>query len=98
MRIALYIVDELISNLSRFNDLHVIARNSSFIYRNQEMPHSRIGEELKVKFLVEGKLAQRDSQIFANVQLVEARSGVVVWSDQFEESVEALSSLQNRFF
>lgn len=87
------IVEELISNLARFRDLHVIARNSSFIYRHQQLPHSKIGEELNVKFLVEGSLTQRDNLIVASVQLVEAQSGIVIWSDQFAESIETLSSL-----
>jgi len=89
------IVDDLTTNLARFRDLHVTARNSSFAYRNRDLPLDKIGEELRVRYLVEGSLQKDGDSIRVTTQLIEAQSGFHVWAERYDFGMERVAGLRD---
>jgi TolB-like protein len=68
-------VEDIITALSRFRSLFVIARNSSFAYRGKPVDIKQVGRELGVRYVVEGSVRQIDGELRVAVQLVDAQSG-----------------------
>ena len=75
------IAESLISNLARHRDIHVIARNSAFSYRNNDTPVAKIAKELGVRFLVQGRIEQQDERICLTVHLIDTETGFHVWTE-----------------
>jgi adenylate cyclase len=75
------ITGDIITNLSRFRDLLVIARHSAFLFRDARVPPRVIGDELGVRYLMTGGLQRHGSRVRINVELSEIESGRVIWSD-----------------
>jgi adenylate cyclase len=78
------ISEGIIRELSRFPQLFVIARNSSFTYKGQPVKVQKISEELGVRYVVEGSLQSSDDQIRVTAQLIDATSGDHLWSNRFD--------------
>lgn len=89
------IVEDIITNLARFQDLHVIARNSSFAYRGKALDVGKIGAELGVRYLVEGSLARIGDSVRVTAQLIEAETGYHLWAERCDESLAGLSGLRD---
>jgi TolB-like protein len=89
------IVEDIITNLARFHDLHVIARNSSFAYGNRKPDHNRIGEELGVRYIVEGSLQREGDSVRVTAQLIEAQTGFHVWAERYDENIEGIAGLRD---
>ncbi len=90
------IVEDVITNLARFRDLHVIARNSAFAYRNLDLPMRKIGHELGARYVVEGSLQRIGDNVRLTAQLIEAESGYHVWAERYDEKVSALPDLRDQ--
>ena len=88
--------DEILTALSRFRELFVIARTSSFTYKGKSVDVRRIGRELGVRYVLEGSVRKAAGRLRITGQLVDATSGVHVWSDRFEGSKEDIFDLQDR--
>ena len=69
------ITKDIITDLSRFRSLFVIARNSSFSYKGQAVKVQEIGADLGVQYLVEGSVRGSGDRVRITVQLVEAATG-----------------------
>jgi adenylate cyclase len=69
------ITEDIITELSRYNELFVIARNSSFRYRGESVDMKRVGRELGVEYLVEGSIRKAGNRFRITAQLIEAASG-----------------------
>lgn len=78
------VTDDLITLLSRTPGLFVIARNSSSRYRGGDVSAKEIGEELGVRYVVEGSIRHLGGQLRVNVQLVEAASEKHIWAQRFD--------------
>ena len=90
------ITEDIITELSRFRQLHVLARNSSFRYRGQDVDVVRAGRELGVQYLVEGSVRRIGDRIRITAQLVEAESGHHVWAERFDRKQEELFAVQDQ--
>ena len=88
--------DEIITALSRFRGLFVVARTSSFTYKDQTADVKQIGRELGVRYILEGSVRKAGSRVRIVGQLVDASNGVHLWADRFEGSVEDIFDLQDR--
>jgi adenylate cyclase len=66
---------DIITALSRYPSLFVIARNSTFTYKGQSVDVKRVGRELGVRYVLEGSLRKSSDRIRVNAQLVEAGTG-----------------------
>jgi len=89
------ITEDIITELSRFRMLAVVARNSSFIYRDQAVDVKRVGDELHVGFVVEGSVRKLDRRVRITVQLINAETRRHVWADKYDVELEELFDVQD---
>ena len=90
------IVEEIITALSHFSTMFVIARNSSFTYKGRDISAKQIGQELGVRYLVEGSVRKAGNQVRLTGQLVDAGKGVHLWAQRFDGSLTDVFDLQDQ--
>ena len=90
------VVEEIITALSRFRELFVIARNSSFTYKGRAVDVKQVGRELGVRYVLEGSVRKAPNRIRITVQLIEAISGIHLWADRIEGTVGDIFELQDQ--
>ncbi len=90
------VVDDLITALSRFRSFAVIARNSSFAYKGRAVDVRRVGEELGVRYALEGSVRRAGNRLRINAQLVDAEIGSHLWAQNFDGGVEDIFSVQDQ--
>ncbi len=89
------ITEDIITELSRFRDLFVIARNSSFSFKGRAVKVQEIGRDLGVGYLVEGSVRKSGNRVRVTVQLIEAASGNHVWAERYDRQLEDIFDLQD---
>jgi TolB-like protein/class 3 adenylate cyclase len=89
-------VEEIITALSRIRWLFVIARNSSLTYKGQAADVKQVGRELGVRYVLEGSVRKAGTQVRITGQLIDALTGVHLWADRFDGSLEDVFELQDR--
>ncbi len=89
-------VEDIITALSRFKSLFVIARNSSFSYKGKSPDIRQVGRELGVRYVLEGSVRKAGGQVRITGQLIDAASGAHLWADRFEGSLDDIFDLQDR--
>jgi TolB-like protein/Tfp pilus assembly protein PilF len=87
--------DTLISSLSQLPNLSVKARSSVFRYKGKETSPVTIGKELNVQALLNGRIAERGDQLTLTLELVDAQTENVIWSEQYNRKQADLISLQS---
>ncbi len=90
------VVEEIITALSRVRWLFVIARNSSFIYRDCAFDVKQIGRELGVGYVLEGSMRKAADRIRITGQLIDATTGSQLWAERFEGTLDDIFQLQDR--
>ena len=89
-------VEEILTALSRFRSLFVIARNSSFAYKGPSVDIKRVGRELGVRYVLEGSVRRSADRVRITAQLIDALSGAHLWADRFDGALEDVLDLQDR--
>ncbi|HET6622190.1 MAG TPA: adenylate/guanylate cyclase domain-containing protein [Dongiaceae bacterium] len=89
------ITEDIITELARFRHLQVMARNSSFRYRGQDVDVQRVGRELGVQYLLEGSVRRLGNRIRITVQLIDTATGHHVWAERFDRNEEELFAVQD---
>ncbi len=89
-------VEEIITALSRIRWLFVIARNSSFSYKGRAIDLKQIGQELGVRYVLEGSVRKASNRVRIAGQLIDASTGVHLWADRFEGGLENIFDLQDQ--
>jgi len=89
------ITDDIITALSRFRSIFVIARNSSFQYRDKPTDVRRIARELGVQYVVEGSVRRGGNQLRIKAQLVDATTGNHVWAERYDRSLDDVFTIQD---
>ncbi|MET4280084.1 MULTISPECIES: tetratricopeptide repeat protein [unclassified Bradyrhizobium] len=89
------IVEEIITALSRFKSLFVIARNSSFTYKGKAVDIKQVGRELGVRYVVEGSVRKGAGTLRITGQLIDATTGAHLWADRFEGRLDNVFALQD---
>jgi TolB-like protein len=90
------IVEDIITALSRFNALFVIARNSSFTYKGRSVDVKQVGRELGVRYVLEGSVRKAGSKLRITGQLIDAASGAHLWAERFDGGLEDIFDLQDQ--
>jgi adenylate cyclase len=90
------ISDDIITELSRFRQLRVVARNSSFQFRGPNVDVGRVSRELGILYVLEGSVRRLGNRIRITAQLVDASSGHHVWADRFDRPLEELFDVQDQ--
>ena len=81
------IVEDIITALSRFKTLFVIARNSSFTYKGRAADVKQVGRELGVRYVLEGSIRKSANRVRITGQLVDTAIGTHIWADRFDGGV-----------
>jgi adenylate cyclase len=89
------IAEDIITELSRYPDLFVVARNSSFTYRGKVAPVADVGRELGVRYVLEGSVRRAGKRIRVSAQLIEAGSGKHLWAERYDRDLEDLFAIQD---
>ncbi|HET6669843.1 MAG TPA: hypothetical protein VFH15_06385, partial [Pyrinomonadaceae bacterium] len=87
--------ETLISSLSQLQNLNVKARSSVFRYKGKEFDSKKIGAELSVQAILNGRVAQRGDQLTLTLELVDAQTENVIWSQQYNRKQTDLVTLQS---
>ena len=89
------IAEDIITELSRYPDLFVIARNSSFTYRGKAVRVADVARELGVQYVLEGSVRRAGNRVRINAQLIDAASSKHIWAQRYDRSLEDLFSVQD---
>jgi adenylate cyclase len=89
------ITEDIITELSRFRSLFVIARNSAFQYRDKAADVRRVARELGVQYVVEGSVRKAGSRLRITAQLIEAATGNHLWAEHFDRPLDDVFAIQD---
>jgi adenylate cyclase len=89
------IAEDIITALSRYPSLFVIARNSSFTFRGRAVDVKQVGRELGVRYVLEGSLRKPGNRIRVTAQLVEAATGNDVWAERYDRDLADIFAVQD---
>ncbi len=90
------IVEDIITALSRFKSLFVIARNSSFTYKGKTVDVKQAGRELGVRYLLEGSVRKAANRVRITGQLIDSVTGAHLWADHFDGTLDDIFDLQDQ--
>jgi len=90
------ITENLTTDLSRIRNSFVIARNTAFTFKGKSVGAKEIGEELGVRYVLEGSVQRDQNRVRVNAQLIDAETGAHLWADRFEEDLADLFKLQDQ--
>ena len=88
-------VEEIITALSRFKWLFVIARNSSFTFKGRAVNIKEVGRQLGVRYVLEGSVRKASGKVRITGQLIDAVTGAHIWADSFERDLTDIFALQD---
>jgi adenylate cyclase len=88
------ITEDIITELSRFHALFVIARNSTFTYKDKPADVRQVARELGVRYVLEGSARKAGNRARVSAQLVDARTGNHLWAEHFDRTLEDVFALQ----
>ena len=89
-------VEDITTALSRFRQLFVIARNSSFTYKGRAVDVKQVGRELGVRYVLEGSVRKAANRVRITGQLIDAATGTHLWADRFEGDLADIFHLQDQ--
>jgi TolB-like protein/class 3 adenylate cyclase len=89
------ISEDIITDLSKLSELHVIARNSTFTYKGKPVDVKRVGRELGVHYVVEGSVRKAGNRIRVTGQLVDTATGAHLWADRFDRELNDIFAVQD---
>jgi TolB-like protein len=89
------ISDDIITDLSKLSGLVVIARSSSFTYKGKTIGVQQIGQDLKVRYLLEGSVRKAGDRVRINAQLVETSTGQHLWAERYEGKMDDIFTFQD---
>ena len=89
------ITEDVITELSRFRSLSVIARTSAFAYKNRDVNIQTIGDQLGVDYAVEGSVRRIGNRVRITAQLIEAATGKHVWANRYDREIDDIFDVQD---
>ena len=89
------ISEDIITDLSKLSELHVIARNSTFTYKGRPVDVKQVGRELGVRYVLEGSVRKAGNRVRVTGQLIDAINGAHVWADRFDRDLTDIFAVQD---
>jgi adenylate cyclase len=89
------IVDDIVTELSRFSELFVIARNSSFQYKGKAVDLRQVASDLGVRYVLEGSVRRGGDRIRIGAQLIDAATGALRWAERYDRALEGIFAIQD---
>src|SRR2546429_10004366 len=87
------ITDEIITALSRFRDLLVISRNSTFVYKGKAVKAQEVAREFGVEYILEGSVRKAGDRIRVTLQLIDAETDRHVWAERYDRQPERIFAI-----
>ena len=88
------ITEDIITELSRFHSLFVIARNSTFTYKGKAVDVRTVARELGVRYVLEGGIRKASTRIRVTAQLIDALTGSHIWAERYDRVLEDIFAVQ----
>jgi adenylate cyclase len=89
------ITEEIITALSKIPKFFVVARNSTFTYKGKPVKIQQVGQELGVRYVLEGSVQKAGDKIRINAQLIDALTGNHLWAERYERNLHDLFAVQD---
>jgi adenylate cyclase len=89
------ITEDIITELSRFRNLFVIARNSSFTYKSRAVNIQEVGRDLGVHYILEGSVRRAGNRVRVTAQLIDAETGHHIWAERYDRQLEDIFAVQD---
>lgn len=89
------LAEDIITELSRFSELFVIARNSSFSFKGQNVDIKEVARRLGVQFVVEGSVRKAGNRIRVTAQLIDSSDGTHIWAERYDRQLEDIFDVQD---
>ena len=89
------LTEDIITELSRFSDLFVISRNSTFTYKGKKFLAADVARELNARYVVEGSVRKAGNRVRINVQLIDGHADRHVWAERYDRDLEDVFALQD---
>jgi adenylate cyclase len=89
------LTEDIITELARFKDIYVLARNTTFQYKGQSVDIPAVGKKLGAKYVLEGSVRKSSDQVRISAQLIDARSGAHVWADRYDRNLSDIFVVQD---
>lgn len=89
------VTEDIITNLSRFHALAVISRNSTFIFKNRDIPLREIGDQLRIQYVVTGSIRKSSNKIRLSVELFDCKADAPLWRERYQRDVDDIFDIQD---
>jgi TolB-like protein/Tfp pilus assembly protein PilF len=90
------ITEDILTELSRFRSLTVIARHSSFAFRDHSFDFAKVGQRLDVQFVVDGSVRRAGDRVRITARLIDAESGSQLWSEHYDRALTEIFAVQDQ--
>ena len=89
------LTEDILTDLSRFRDLFVISRNTSFKFKAQAVDVKKVARDLGVQYVVEGSVRKSGNRVRVTVQLIDAESDHHIWAERYDRDLEDIFAIQD---
>jgi adenylate cyclase len=89
------ISEDIITDLSKLSDVHVIARNSSFVYKGKSVSVPDVAKTLGVRYVLEGSVRRAGAKVRVTAQLIDSQTGGHVWANRFDRDLTDIFAVQD---
>jgi adenylate cyclase len=89
------LTEDIITELSRFRDILVISRNSTFVYKGKSVNIQEVAKALKVQYVVEGSVRKAGNRVRITVQLIDAETDRHIWAERYDRQLEDIFAIQD---
>jgi len=89
------ITEDIITDLSKISGLFIVARNTTFTYKNKPVKVQQVSQDLRVNFILEGSVRKSGSRVRVTAQLVEGKEGGHVWADRWDRDLTDIFAIQD---
>ena len=89
------LTEDILTQLSRFSDLFVISRNSTFTYKGKATKVQDVARDLGVQYVVEGSVRKAGERVRVTVQLIDGANGRHVWAEKYDRNLEDIFAIQD---
>jgi adenylate cyclase len=89
------ITEDLITDLSKLSGLFVISRNSVFLYKGKAVKPDQVGQDLGVRYMLEGSVRKAANRVRITAQLVDVTTGYQLWADRYDRELQDIFAVQD---
>lgn len=89
------LTEDIITELARFRELHVLARNTTFQFKGKAVDIPEIGRKLKARYVIEGSVRRSGDRIRITAQLIDATTGTHLWAERYDRELNEVFAIQD---